>query len=234
VRFPELVAHPKRDAVLWYRSYVQTYLERDVRSLRQVGDLGEFRNFLVLLAAHSGQLVNLADMSRDLGVALNTIKAWISVLEATYQVIVLRPWFANLGKRLVKHPKVYFTDVGMLCHLGGMTTPVLARTGPLAGAIFETAVIGEIVRTIVHRGEEPRVYFYRTSTGEEVDFLVETPRGLVAVEAKASSTPRAAMARGIESLRASGAAIAKAFVVHAGDVRLPLGAGTMAVPFGDL
>ena len=234
--FPELASHPKRDVALWFRSYMQTYLERDVRSLRQVGSLGDFQSFLVMLAARSGQLVNLADLSRDLGVALNTVKAWVTVLEATYQVLVLRPWFANLGKRLVKHPKVYFTDVGMLCHLTGMTTASLAQTGPLAGAIFETAVISEIVRTLVHRGDEPRVFFFRTSTGVEVDLLVETAGGrLVAIEAKASSTPKRRMASGIEALRESvGAKVAKGLVVHGGTVRLPLAPGIEAVPLSEL
>jgi len=95
---------------------VQTYLERDVRSLRQVGDLSQFQSFLRALAARSAQLLNLTELARDIGVAVNSIKAWLSVLEATYQVVVLRPHFANIGKRLVKTPKVYFTDVGTLCY----------------------------------------------------------------------------------------------------------------------
>jgi len=110
--YPELVAEPDRDISLWHSSYVQTYLERDVRSLRQVGDLISFQSFLRALAARTGQLLNLTDVSRDLGVAVNTSKAWLSVLEATFQVIVLRPYHANVGKRLVKTPKVYFTDTG--------------------------------------------------------------------------------------------------------------------------
>ena len=145
---------------------MQTYLERDVRTLRQVGDLTQFQIFLRALAARSGQLLNLSDLSRDLGIAVNTAKAWLSVLEATYQVIVLRPYFANIGKRLVKMPKVYFTDVGTLCYLVGLRDPEHAAAGPLGGAIFETAVLGEIVKTLLHRGEEPRVFFWRTSAAE--------------------------------------------------------------------
>ena len=118
--YPELVAGPHRDISLWHSSYVQTYLERDVRSLRQVGDLISFQSFLRALAARTGQLLNLTDIARDLGVAVNTAKAWLSVLEATFQVIVLRPYHANVGKRLVKTPKVYFTDTGMLCYLAGL------------------------------------------------------------------------------------------------------------------
>ena len=110
--YPELVAHPKRDAELWHASYIR--LERDVRSLRQVGDLVEFRRFLRAVAARSAQLLDLTDLARELGVAVNTAKAWLSVLEATYQVFLVRPYHANVGKRLVKTPKVYMADVGLL------------------------------------------------------------------------------------------------------------------------
>ena len=110
--YPELTTNPDRDVSLWHSSYVQTYLERDVRSLRQIGDLTQFQTFLSTLAARSTQLLNLTDIARDLGVAVNSIKAWLSVLEASYQVMIVRPYHANVGKRLVKTPKVYFSDVG--------------------------------------------------------------------------------------------------------------------------
>lgn len=233
--YPELVANPRRDLPLWHSSYVQTYLERDVRTLRQVGDLTQFQAFLRLLAARSGQLLNLSDLSRDLGVAVNTAKAWLSVLEASYQVMVLRPYFANLGKRLVKTPKVYFTDVGTLCHLVGLRDPEHAAAGPMRGAIFETAVLGEIVKTLLHRGEEPRVHFWRTSSGAEVDILVESGTKLVAVEVKASSTPGPEMARGIQALRQDlGERVVGGFVVHMGVVRLPIAPGVTAIPFREL
>lgn len=233
--YPEVATHPRRDVSLWHASYLQTYLERDVRALRQVGSLTEFQAFLQVLAARSGQLLNMADASRDLGVALNTVKAWISILEATYQILVLRPYFANVGKRLVKTPKIYFSDVGMLCQLTGMTSPRLAATGPFAGAIFETAVVSEIVRALSHRGTEPRIWFYRTAKGEEVDLVVEAEGRLVPIEAKASSTPRPAMAAGIAALRRDlGLRVAPGWVVHAGDVQLPLGEGVTALPLGAL
>ena len=150
--YPELASQPDRDTSLWHASYVQTYLERDVRSIRQVGDLTQYQNLLRVLAARSGQLLNLTDVARDLGVAVNTIKAWLSVLEATYQVTVLRPYFANVGKRLVKTPKVYFTDTGTLYYLAGLKDPEHAASGPMGGAIMETAVLSEVVRTLTHRG----------------------------------------------------------------------------------
>ncbi|MBM4395731.1 MAG: ATP-binding protein [Deltaproteobacteria bacterium] len=238
--YPELVAARSRDAAAWHRGYVATYLERDLRSVRQVGDLAAFQTFLVALAARSGRMLNATDLGRDLGLATNTIRAWISVLEATFQVMVVRPYFANVGKRLVKTPKVYFTDTGILCHLSGLAAAGraaadLLAAGPMAGPVFETAVLAEVVRTAWGRGEEPRVWFWRTSAGAEVDFVVETGGRLVAIEAKSSATPRAPMASGVKQFRRDvGAAAGPGFVVHAGDVRLPLGDGVTAIPFGEL
>lgn len=233
--YPELALQPRRDVSLWHASYIQTYLERDVRALRQVGDLTQYQNFLRVLAARSAQLVNLTDVARDLGVAVNTVKAWLSVLEATYQVIVLRPHFANVGKRLVKTPKVYFTDVGTLCHLAGLKDPEHAASGPMGGAIMETAVLSEIVKALTHRGIDPRVYFWRTQAGTEVDFVVDTGAGLVPIEVKLSATPRPAMAAAIKTFqRDMGSAVMPGYVVHPGDVRLPLGPGVAALPFAEL
>lgn len=233
--YPELIAHPKRDAAMWQASYVQTYLERDVRALKQVGDLTQFQNFLRALVARSGQLLNIAEMSRDLGVAVNTAKSWLSVLEATYQVIVLRPYFANVGKRLVKSPKIYFTDVGTLCYLVGLKDPRHAAAGPMGGAIMETAVLTEIVKSLLHRGVEPQVYFWRTSTGTEVDILVEAEGRLVPIEVKLTATPKPDMGNAIRALRKDlGKKAAPGFVIHAGDMRLPLGEGVTALPFAEL
>ena len=230
--YPELIANPMLDANLWHGSYVQTYLERDVRTLRQIGDLSQFQNFLRVLAARSAQLLNLTDVARDLGVAVNTAKAWLSVLEATYQVIVLRPYFANVGKRLVKTPKVYFTDVGILCYLAGLKDPNHAASGPMGGAILETAVLSEIVKALTHRGIDPQVYFWRTMAGTEVDFVVVTGGGLVPIEVKLSATPRPAMASAIKTFQKDfGDKALPGYVVHPGDMMLPLGPGVTALPF---
>lgn len=233
--YPELAAHPKRDATLWHASYIQTYLERDVRTLRQVGDLTLFQAFLRALAARSGQLLNLTDLARDLGVAVNTAKAWLSVLEASHQVRVLRPYFANVGKRLVKTPKVYFTDTGILCFLAGLRDAAHAAAGPMSGPIFETAVLAELVKALGRGGRDPEVYFWRTSTGIEVDFVVDTGSTLIPIEVKTSATPRPAMAAGIVAFRELlGAKTAPGYVVHAGDVRLPLAPDVTALPFVEL
>jgi hypothetical protein len=233
--YPEVALHPRRDARAWHSSYIQTYLERDVRTLRQVGDLTQFQMFVRGLAARSAQLLHLSDLSRDLGIAVNTAKAWLAVLEASDQILVLRPYFANIGKRLVKSPKVYFTDVGTLCALAGFDDPLQAAQGPLGGAIFETAVLMEVVKRLRHRGETARVHFWRTATGTEVDVVVEARRKLIPIEAKLSATPRPAMAADIQIFRRDlGAATAAGFVVHSGDVRSPLGEGVAALPLGAL
>ncbi len=233
--YPELAVHPGRDAYLWHASYVQTYLERDLRTLRQVGDLSQFQNFLRTLAARSAQLLNLTDVARDLGIAVNTAKAWLSVLEATYQVIVLRPYFANVGKRLVKTPKVYFTDVGTLCYLAGLKDPEHAASGPMGGAIMETAVLSEIVKTLTHCGIEPRVYFWRTLAGTEVDIVVETGGELVPIEVKLSASPRPPMASAVKTFRKDLGEKAKpGYVVHPGDITLPIGPGVTALPFAEI
>lgn len=230
-----MALNPERDINMWHAAYVQTYLERDVRMLRQVGDLSQFQSFLRILASRSAQLLNLADIARDLGVVLNTIKAWLSVLEATYQVIVLRPFFGNIGKRLIKTPKVYFTDVGTLCYLTGLKDTEHAASGPMGGAILENAVISEIVKTLTHRGLNPQIYFWRTMAGTEVDVIVDTGERLVPIEVKLSATPRPSMASTIRTfLNDMGEKSMPGYVVHPGDTRLPLGSGIMALPFGNL
>ena len=234
--FPELVTEPDRDGSQWHASYVLSYLERDVRSLRQIEDLSQFQKFLAALVARSAQLLNLSDVARDIGIAVNTAKGWLSVLEATFQVMVLRPYFANVSKRLVKTPKIYFTDVGTLCYLAGLKDPAHAASGPMGGAIMETAVLSEIVKTLLHQGVEPRITFWRTATGTEVDFVVDVGGGkLVPIEVKLSATPKPAMASGIHSFRADlGARVLPGYVVHPGEIKLPLGKGVVALPFAEL
>ena len=222
-------------SALWHAGHVQTYLERDVRNIRQIGDLTQFQSFIRTLAAQSAQLLNLADLARGLGIAVNTARSWLSVLEATYQVIVLRPYHANIGKRLVKTPKVYFTDPGTLCYLTGLRDSARAAQGPMGGKIMETAVLSEIFKTLLHRGVEPRIYFWRTSTGSEVDIAVEADEKLVPIEVKLASTPRPEMSLSIQAFQADLPGRSNpGYVVHPGSIRLPLGPSVTALPFSEL
>lgn len=237
--FPQLAAEPGLDPSLWHDSYLGTYLERDVRGMTQVGDLLQFQLFVRALAARSGQLLNLSGLARELGIAVNTAKRWLSILEASYQVFTLRPYHANLNKRLVKTPKVYFTDTGTLCHLVGLRDASHAAAGPMAGALLETAVVGELLKAALHRGETARLHFWRTATGVEVDVLAQLWESggerLVPLEVKTSATATARMARGIRGLRADmGGMVAPGYVVYLGDRRLPLGDDVTSLPLGEL
>ena len=233
--YPELHKNPGKNINLWHSSYIQTYLERDVRSLRQVGDLSQFRNMLRALAARSAQLLNISNLARDLGLAVNTVKAWLSVLEATYQIIILRPYYANIGKRLVKTPKIYFVDTGTLCQLVGLKSIDHAISGPMGGIILETAVLSEIYKRLTHRGIDPQMYFWRTTAGTEIDILVESNGKLVPIEVKSSSTPRPAMASAIKIFHNDFPnKTLPGYVVHPGEVTLPLGQGIKALPFNVL
>ncbi|WP_457571130.1 ATP-binding protein [Desulfovulcanus sp.] len=233
--YPEPVSEPERDIALWHRSYIQTYLERDVRGLRQIGDLTLFQNFLRSLAARSGQLLNLTDIARDLGVAVNTVKSWLSILEATFQIIIIHPYFANIGKRLVKTPKVYFTDTGTLCHLVGLKDPEHAAHGPMAGAIFESAVISEIFKRFLHHGQDPHIYFWRTAAKTEIDIIIDLGVRLIPIEVKLSATPTPSMARNIVTfLKDFKDKADQGFVVYPGNVKIPLAPKVMGLPFAEL
>jgi len=233
--YPEPVSHPQRDSRLWQASYIQTYLERDVRNLRNLGDLTQFQVFLRALAARSAQILNLSDLAREVGVAVNTAKDWISVLEASFQIIILRPYFANIGKRLIKSPKLYFADTGLLCYLVGLRDVEHAAAGPMGGAIFETLVVSDLYKTFLHRGEDPAMYYWRTAGGSEVDVIMDTQSGLVPLEIKLSQTPRPEMANGVQAFRRDFKEKAlPGYVIHPGSVLLPLGEGVSALPLSRL
>ena len=229
--YPDVASGKVRNRSLWFASYVQTYLERDIRGLRHIGDLGQFQLFLKSVALRNGQLFNMSDVARDLGISVNTVKAWLSVLEASGLLFILRPYSISGGKRLVKTPKVYFTDSGLLCHLAGITTAEQLALSPLGGGVMETAVLMEVVKALSFDGPLPGLYFWRTSNGAEVDIVVEEGHRLIPVEAKLSGTPKMGMGRGIHAFRADyGERAASGWVVHTGDFPLPLGNGAVALP----
>jgi len=231
--FPEPALDTGIDMTLWQASYVRTYLERDVRTLRAVGDLGDFERFLFALAARSGQLVNYAALARDLGLTGKTVKAWISVLEASGQIFVVRPYHANIGTRLVKSPKVYFVDTGSLAYLLDLREPGQVVRGVAAGPFFEAAVLGQLLRLFVHRGETPRLYFWRTAKGHEVDFIIEIGSTLIPIEVKLTATPSTRDAAGIERFRTLfGERVGRGLVVCLCQETVPLTPATSAVPFG--
>ncbi len=231
--YPEPALRREIDSRLWFGSYLQTYLERDVRALRAVGDLGDFQRFLFALASRSGGLINYSDLARDLGVSSKTVRAWISVLEASGQALTLKPFFANLGKRLVKQPKIFLLDTGLLSYLLGVTASDQILQGPVAGPIFESAVLGQLYRLLIHRGEVPRLSFWRTAKGHEVDFIVEQGLDLIPIEAKLTATPSPRDARGLERFQQLlGDRCQRGLLVCLCRERFPLTRTVDAVPLG--
>jgi len=199
--FPEVLARPSARA-LWFSSYLQTYLERDVRSIINVRDLVTFRRFLSLLASRHGQILNKTDLAAPLGVSVPTIGEWLRVLEMTGQIQVIPPYFENLGKRLTKSPKVYWSDSGMACHLLGITSEAELERSPFLGAIFEGFVAAEILKNQSNRGGRRELYYFRDHTGLEVDFLLPRPNaGLWLIEAKAGKTVWPSQAAPLAALR---------------------------------
>ncbi|MDE2731948.1 MAG: ATP-binding protein [Bacteroidota bacterium] len=233
--YPEPVSLSPADRSDWFESYVLTYLERDVRQIRRISMFAQFQSFLVQIALQSGQLLNLTTLSRKVGVSLNAVKSWLSLLEATYQVILVRPYFSSLSKRLVKSPKVYLTDTGLLCHLLGIRDANAAVDSPFKGAIMETAVAMELSKAFAHHRSQDRLWFWRTSDGLEVDFIVETPQGLIPVEVKSGSTPHRGMSRSIRRLRKlMPDRLHPGYVIHTGGSLGALGGGDTALPLAFL
>jgi len=192
--FPEVVARPST-ARMWFSSYVQTYLERDVRGVSSIRDLSTFRRFLSILASRCGNILNRTDIAAPLGVSVPTISEWLSILEITGQIIMVPPYFDNFGKRLVKSPKIYFVDSGLLLHLLGIASEAMLNRSPFLGPAFETFVASEILKTQINSGRPKALYYFRDQQGLEVDFIVpEGDRGLLLVEAKASRTVKPQMA----------------------------------------
>lgn len=173
---------------LFYDQYISTYVERDVRMIREVADLIQFRKFLVLLAGRVGRLVNLASLANDVGVTGKTIEDWLSVLEASFVIYRHVPYFQNVGKRLIKSPKIYFCDTGVLCYLLGLTDDKFLKSHHLIGQIFENYVVNEINKLLDNEEVKARTYFYRDSSGSEVDLLIEQGERILPVEIKISST----------------------------------------------
>nr|WP_222622665.1 ATP-binding protein [Ramlibacter albus] len=172
----------------WFANYVATYVERDVRQLVAVRDLAQFQKFVRMCAARSGQLLNLASLGADCGITAVTARHWLSVLEASYLVVLLRPYHRNFGKRLVKTPKLYFTDSGLAAWLLGVDSPGALVTHPARGALFETWVVAELLKHTWNQGRPTDIFFWRDNVGHEVDVLFDTPAGLQAIEIKSGTT----------------------------------------------
>ena len=188
----------------FFNGYLQTYVERDVRALIQLRGLSQFQKCLTLLAGRAGQVVNLASLSNDVGVSTTTVRNWLSVLKASYVVFELPPFFENVRKRVIKSPKIFFTDVGLAAFLLGIHTAEQASRDPLRGSLYENFVIADIVKGAINQGIRPDVYFFRDSHGNEVDLLIREKGSLTPVEIKSAGTFSADFVKGLERFQALG------------------------------
>ncbi|MCX6162287.1 MAG: ATP-binding protein, partial [Ignavibacteriae bacterium] len=172
----------------WYPSYIQTYLERDVRQILNVGDINAFRNFLRVCAGRCGQVLNLSSIGSDLGISYQTVKKWLSVLQQSYIVYLLQPYYENFNKRIIKSPKLYFYDTGLVCSLLGINSPESYELHYLKGGIFESYVISELLKNKFNTGSNSELFYWKDLNGNEIDCIITNGSEIKAIEIKAGET----------------------------------------------
>lgn len=196
--YPELLLRNYKFDKEWYSSYLDTYINKDVKKISNIGNIRDFRRFLTLLAANSAQNLNISRFANDLGVATGTIKHWISILEASYIIFLLEPYYNNLGKRVVKSPKVYFYDTGLVSYLTGIATEDMYNNGPMSGAIFENYLISEILKSLMHSRLDEKLFYYRTSNGVEMDLIIDYKTHCDFIEIKKNFTFKGKMLQNLK------------------------------------
>ncbi len=195
--FPEIIQKPATSQI-WFRSYIQTYLERDVRQIISIKSLATFRRFLSLIASRTGQILNKTDLAAPLGLSVPTITEWLNILEITGQIVLVQPYYENFGKRIIKSPKIYFIDSGLVNYFLGIETEKMLLSSPFLGAVYEGFVASEIVKNQINHGKRKEIYYFRDEQGLEIDFLV--PMGnnrLRLLEVKATQTPKPEMVKNL-------------------------------------
>ena len=192
---PELYKKVSREPLTYYRDYLNTYVEKDLREMLEIKNLDKFLRFLTLLAARVGQLVNLSALSGEVGVSSTTLSEWLSVLEASYIVYRLKPFFSNITKQHIKSPKIYFTEVGLAVYLLGIETENQANRDPLRGNLFENLIVSEVLKSRLNANKNPNIFYMRTAKGVEVDLIVKKENNLFPYEIKTSMTPNKTFSR---------------------------------------
>jgi predicted AAA+ superfamily ATPase len=216
------------DPKAFFGAYLSLYIERDVRQIRNIGDITSFERFLYILAGRAGNLLNIADLARDCGIAQATAKSWISILESSRIIYLLRPYFRNTSKRLIKSPKLYFTDTGLLSYLLKYPNAETLMAGPSAGAVFENMIIMEFLKKKLNSFSVEDLYFYRDSNGVEIDLVIDQGLSLALYEIKAVKTLRPAMAAALSRLDLDGA---KKALLSFYETTLPFAPGVTALPW---
>ena len=209
----------------FYPSYLQTYIERDVRTLKNIENLHSFSKFLSLCAGRIGQVLNLTSLANDAGITVNTAKSWLSVLEASYITYFLQPYYQNFNKRLIKSPKLYFYDTGVVCSLLKISNPETLYTHYLYGSLFENLVISELRKKLFHSGKQPSMYYWRESNGTEIDCLLELDNRLAVIEIKAGETFSKDFLKNLNVFPSSSEKTGKIdkYLIYQGDFSTPMG-----------
>lgn len=216
--FYPAIYHKQLNPTQTYRFYVQTYLEKDVRQISQIQNLIQFQNFLKLCAGRIGQVLDYTALSNEIGVSANTIKNWISILEASYIVFRLKPYFENFGKRVIKSPKLYFTDVGLATYLLDIENPKQLSRDPLRGFLIENLGILELLKYRHNRGLDPNVYYFRDSHQNEVDVVIKQGHNLIPIEIKSSQTYHPSFMKGLKYFKSLvPERVNQGYLVYAGD-----------------
>ena len=232
--FPALWNNPDMSREIFYNSYLQTYIERDVKDMLRVGNELAFYNFIRAVAARTGQLLNYADLARDVDVDQKTAKSWLSVLEASGIIKLLEPYHSNLTKRIIKTPKLYFLDTGLAAFLTGWDSPTSLEAGAMNGAMLESYVFGELLKGYWHNGRYPNLYFYRDADQKEVDFVFEQNMMLYPVEVKKSATPSLANVKNFDVLKRLNKDIGHGAVICLREGHIPLSQDVAAINIGYL
>lgn len=232
--YPALAVDPGLDRDLYYSSYVQTYLQRDVRDLAHVGDEAAFLRFVRACAARTAQLLNLAELARDADIAPNTAKQWLSILKTSGIVHILEPYHTNVTKRLMKTPKLYFLDTGLCAWLTDWTSSRAIEAGAASGAILETWIFGELLRSWCHHGRPAPFYFYRDKDQKEIDLLIVQDDTIHPLEFKKSASPGPDAVRHFRTLTRLDRPIGPGGVICLAPLSLPLQDGVVTIPVGAL
>lgn len=215
---------------IFYDSYLQTYIQRDVRELSSVGNLLDFMKFMQVLAARTAEELNFTTISKIVGVSVPTIKSWVSILEASGVIYLLQPFSSNLSKRLTKTPKVYFLDTGLVSYLCAWKSAEVLELGAMSGEILETYVVSEILKSYWHQGKNPRVSFYRDKDGREIDLLIEENGKFYPIEIKKKSNPSIADIKAFTRLASLKLSLGEGAVICLASTHLPIKEGVTAVP----
>ena len=228
--YPEISLNRKLEKNLFYNSYVQTYIQRDLRDLTKVGDELSFLRFLRVCAARTGQLLNYAELAKDADVAPNTAKSWLSILQASGIVYLLPPYHSNISKRLIKTPKLYFCDTGLCAYLTEWSSPETLEAGAMSGAILETWILMEILKSYVYNGKQAPFYYYRDKDKKEIDLLIVADGQITPIEFKKTASPSNRDVRHFSRLEKLDLPVASGGLVCLSEQSLPLTRNTITIP----